>query len=171
MNAEKFGNNIQIRKANISDIQEIHETLSESFEPYKQHYTEEAHKATVISPTEIEKRLTDQKSVVLLAVYNNKIVGTASIKIEQNGNFYLRSMGVKPNYQGLGIGICILEEINRIAKKEDCKVISLECYEPLKKATRLYEKFGFRRTGRKRDYHGLIVFEMIKEINQQSHAD
>ena len=77
-------NEIKIRKADNNDIQEIYEILSESYEPYKPHYTEEAYRATVISPSEIENRLTDQKSVVLVAVYNDKIAGTASIKIEEN---------------------------------------------------------------------------------------
>jgi len=85
------------------------------------YYTEEAYKVTVISPCEIEKRVTDQKTDVLVAIYNNRIVGKASIKMEEKGNLHIRSMAVKPNYQGKGIGWRVLEEINRLAKQRHCK--------------------------------------------------
>jgi ribosomal protein S18 acetylase RimI-like enzyme len=158
-------NCVKIRKAQGNEIQEIHKVLLESFKPYKKYYTEEAYKATVISPGEIEKRLRNKNTEVLVAIYNNKIVGTASIKIKGKRELYISSMAVIPSLQGKGIGWRILEEINRLAKQKYCRIISLESSEPLKKAVNVYEKFKFRRTGKKRRYHGIIIFEMTKEIN------
>ncbi len=156
---------VEIRKAHYNEIQEICSILSKSFEPYNQYYTEKAYEATVISPHEIEKRVNDEQTDVLVVIYKNKVVGTVSIIMQEKEKLHLRSMAVKPSYQRKGIGSYILEEINRLAREKQVKIISLECFEPLTKAINLYEKFGFRKTGRKRDYNGIRIFEMIKEVN------
>jgi len=105
------------------------------------------------SPREIENRITDQKIDVLVAIYDNKIVGTASIEMGKKENLHIRSMAVRPDYQGKGIGWRVLREINGLAKKGHSNTITLECFEPLMKAVSLYENFGFRRTGRKRNLY------------------
>lgn len=155
---------IEIRNTKNSDIQAIYKVLSKAFEPYKQDYTQEAYNATVISACEIEKRMNEQKTEVLVAVYHNKIVGTATITTKENGELYIRSMAVKPNTQRKGMGMLMLEEIDRRAKQKHCKIISLECFEPLTKATKLYEKSGFKRTGRQRSYYGIKIFGMKKDV-------
>lgn len=159
-----MADDIEIRKAKNSDIQAIYEVLSEAFEPYKQDYTEEAYYATVISLDEIEKRLKKERTEVLVAEYSNKIIGTATITLHKNNDLYIRSMAVRPHIQKKGIGSLILDEIDLRARQKNCTRVSLECYEPLTKAITLYEKCGFRRTGKKRSYHGITIFEMKKEL-------
>jgi len=161
----KFSNKLKIRIAVSTDIHSIHEILSEAFKPYRKYYTKKAYKATVISPEEIEKRIENSETIVLVADYANVVIGTASINLGDKTNLYIQSMAVKPTYQGKGIGLCILTIIERIGKEKNCKIMSLESYEPLKKAVLLYEKFGFKRTGKERDYQGITVFEMIKELD------
>lgn len=156
---------VKIRGAVREEIQEIHRVLSESFKPYQKDYTEGAYSATVVSPDEIEKRINDPEIEVLVAVYDDKIIGTATINLQGQEELYIASMGVRPATQGKGAGQRILEEIQRRARQKKCKTISLECHEPLKSAIKLYERFGFRRTGRKRAYHGIEIFEMKKETN------
>ncbi|MFX0066893.1 MAG: GNAT family N-acetyltransferase [Candidatus Hermodarchaeota archaeon] len=156
---------VEIRKAHHNEIREIYAILSKSFEPYNQYYTEKAYEATVISPREIEKRINDEQTEVLVVIHKDKVVGTVSIIIQERKKMHLRSMAVKPSYQRKGIGSYIIEEINKLAREKQVKIISLECFEPLIQAINLYEKFGFRKTGRKRDYHGIRIFEMIKEAN------
>jgi ribosomal protein S18 acetylase RimI-like enzyme len=156
---------VKIRGAVRDEVQEIHRVLSESFETYRISYTQEAYNATVVSPEEIQKRIDDPAIEVLVAVYDDEIVGTATISLKGKEEFYIASMGVRPATQGKGTGRRILEEIQRRARQKKCKTISLECYEPLGSAIKLYERFGFRRTGRKRAYHGIEIFEMKKETN------
>ncbi|MFQ6116510.1 MAG: GNAT family N-acetyltransferase, partial [bacterium] len=79
-------------------------------------------------------------------------------------NLHIRSMAVKADYQGKGIGWRILQEINGLAKKKHCQTITLESFEPLTKAVSLYEKFGFRRTGRKKNLYGIRIFEMLRLV-------
>ena len=157
-------NKLKIRRANIDDVQAIYETIFEAFESYKKYYTREAYEMTVISHIEIEKRIRSNKKEILVAVYNNEVVGTATIKIGDKNNIHIQSMAVRPEYQEKGIGLCILEEINKLAQKKGCKTVSLECFHPLRKAISLYEKCGFNRTGKTRDYYGVKIFEMLKDI-------
>ncbi len=157
---------VNIRSANSTDCGQIHQVLSASFEPYKKVYTQEAYIATVLSSDEIEKRINDPEAEVLVALYENEIVGTATINTQGGDDLYICSMAVTPETQGKGIGRRILDEIQKLAVQKQCKTISLECYQPLKNAVRLYERFGFRKTGEKRAYHGVEIFEMKKETNQ-----
>lgn len=156
---------VKIKRAVREEVQEIHRVLSESFEPYRRSYTQEAYNVTVVSSEEIQKRIDDPEIEVLVAVCDDKIIGTATINLQAKEELYIASMGVRPATQGKGTGRRILEEIQRRAKQKKCKTISLECYEPLKSAIKLYERFGFRRTGRKRAYHGIEIFQMKKETN------
>jgi len=155
---------LQMRIATFDDARAIHEIIAEAFEPYKKYYTKEAYNATVVSIAKIEKRL--RKREVLVATHDNKIVGTASIRIEGK-NIHISSMAVKPDYQGKGVGLQILREINELAIRKKCKTISLECFYPLRKAIKLYEKFGFKKTGKIRNYYGIKIFGMLKEIYEK----
>ncbi|HEC77396.1 MAG TPA: GNAT family N-acetyltransferase [Thermoplasmatales archaeon] len=155
---------VKIRKANIGDVEAIYKTIFEAFEPYKKHFTRDAYEMTVISHTEIKKRILDDKREILVAICDNEIVGSVTIGIKDQSNIYIQSMAVRPKYQGKGIGLRILEEIDKIAQKKKCKKILLECFYPLKKAILLYEKCGFERTKKIRDYYGIRIFEMLKEV-------
>lgn len=74
------------------------------------------------------------------------------------------SMAVAPLFSGRGIGSALLSVIEEEAKTKGCHAIVLEPYAPLKDAIRLYEKSGYRPPGMKRDYWGIEIFEMKKEI-------
>jgi ribosomal protein S18 acetylase RimI-like enzyme len=73
-------------------------------------------------------------------------------------------MAVRPGYQGKRIGRLLLERIEQDARQRNVTTLSLECYEDLVPAIALYQKSGFNRTGRARDYDGIAVFEMIKNL-------
>ena len=158
---------IKIRKAQSNDIPEIYRILSEAFEPYRHYYTERAYNATVISPREIEDRIHEQETNVLVAIYEGAIAGTVSITVENNEGVHIRSMAVTPCHWGKGIGWCMIEKIEIIARKKQCRTLFLESFNPLIKAEKLYKKFGFRETMKKRMYHGISIFEMVKEIKKK----
>ncbi|MFW9854880.1 MAG: GNAT family N-acetyltransferase [Candidatus Thorarchaeota archaeon] len=153
-----------IRNAQRSDAQEIHHILSEAFESYREYYTEEAYKATILSPPEIATRISTKEIEVLVVFYQNKMVGTVTIRLKRAGQLHIQSMALNPDTQRQGVGNYMLEEVIRLGRKKQVKTISLECFEPLKKAINMYKKFGFKRTGKKRDLHGSEVFEMTKTL-------
>ncbi|MFX0132775.1 MAG: GNAT family N-acetyltransferase [Candidatus Hodarchaeota archaeon] len=155
--------NLKIRKGNYCDINDIHSVLLEAFKPYKKFYTSKALIATILTPDEIKNRLGKKDTTVSVVLYNNNIVGTVTIFWSKN-NLFILSMAVKPNFQGKGIGKYIIEEIIKIAKKTNIKYIFLESFLPLTKAVNLYNQFGFNRTGKKRNYFGIEIFEMKKKI-------
>jgi N-acetylglutamate synthase-like GNAT family acetyltransferase len=155
---------ITIRDALESDAGLIHAILSEAFRPYREHYTEEAYNVTVCSVQEIIRRIDDDRFDVLVAEYNNQVVGTAAMYMSKKGKVYLSSMAVRPTVQGKGAGYYLLKTVEHRARERDCEVVVLECCEFLRMAIGLYKRMGYKRTGRKRPYHGVEVFEMQRQL-------
>ena len=155
---------LMVTEASVDAIQEIWVILSEAFAPYHKFYTEKAYSATVITPSEIKKRIRDPETIVLIASCKKRIVGTASIEIKGR-NLHIRSMAVKPCYQTKGIGSRILEKICAFSKENSADIITLECFNPLIEAQELYKKFGFELTGKNRILYGIKLFEMMKRIH------
>ncbi len=156
--------NLTFRKANTSDINDIHEILYKSFKPYQRFYTDQAFAATVISPEEIKNRIMKSVYDVFIALFDNQIVGTVSLSIKNQDILYIRSMAVDPDFQRIGIGNFILENITSYYEKRKIKKFILESSKPLNNALNFYEKHGFKKTGLNRDFFGVEIFEMIKEF-------
>ncbi len=168
MNSSQEG--IVIRGAKQAEAAEIHKILASAFEPYRHDYTEEAYRATVVSVDEIQRRIEDKETEVLVATLNGALSGTVTVTPLDERSIYIKSMAVAPRFQGRRIASELLNELERIAKGRGCTRIVLECYEPLRKAVSLYEKFGFKRTGKVRPYHGIVVFEMVKEVADENRS-
>ncbi|KPK72464.1 hypothetical protein AMJ87_04675 [candidate division WOR_3 bacterium SM23_60] len=155
---------ITVRDALEDDTELIHVILSEAFQPYRKYYTEEAYDVTVCSPQEILRRIGDDQFDVLVAEYKKQVVGTATTNMKEKWKVYLLSMGVRPTVQGKGAGYYLLKAVEYRSRKRGCKSISLECCEFLKMAIGLYKRMRYKRTGRKRPYYGVEVFEMQKRL-------
>jgi ribosomal protein S18 acetylase RimI-like enzyme len=150
-------------KANPNDTIDIYEILFRSFKPYQKYYTDQAYKATILSPEKIKDRLLKEKYEVFITLLNSQIVGTVSISIKNQNILYIRSMAVHPDFQREGIGGFIMDNIFDITEKKGIKKIILETSKPLKNAFNFYEKHGFKKTGVFRDFYGVTIFEMIRE--------
>ena len=153
------------RKAQISDIKELYSILLKAFEPYKLNYTNGAYYATVLTPLDIKNRILGNKYDIYVVTMDKKIIGTFSLLKKGNDILHTRTMAVHPDYQGKGFGLFILRKIYMLAKKNNYKFISLDTSKPLKRAIKFYKNFGFEFTGKNKDFHGVKIFEMIKEIN------
>jgi N-acetylglutamate synthase-like GNAT family acetyltransferase len=148
MSGTEMTGTMEIRDASPEDAAAIHEVLSQAFMPY-----------------EIRNRINSTAFDMLVAVAEERIVGTAALLQKEPGILYLGSMAVTPDMQGRSIGYVLLEEVEHRAREKGCMTISLECYEPLKMAIGLYQRMGYTRTGRSRPYYGIEVFEMQKKLN------
>jgi ribosomal-protein-alanine N-acetyltransferase len=155
--------NIIIERAKGKNAHQIHNILSNAFSPYIKYYTNEAYQSTVASPQVLKRRIRNRKTTVLVVIYNNKIIGTASFQ-KRSEFIYLYSMAVDPAFQNNGVGKFLLEKIIKFTINKKFKKISIDSYYPLKNAIRFYESNGFKKTGETKNYHGIEVFEMIKEI-------
>ncbi len=159
--------NILIEKAEIKHANKIHSILLQAFHPYFQYYTSKAYQATVLSVSDIEKRIQERKFTVLIAKDNRRIVGTASLQ-KKKDELYLCSMAVDPTCQNKGVGNLFISEIQKYAVLMKCKCITLETYHRLENAVLFYKNQGFEKTGTTRNYYGIPVFEMKKELPTQT---
>lgn len=95
-----------------------------------------------------EKISKNQDHVIYVAIFNNEIVGTASILIEQkfihNGGKvgHIEDVAVKREFQGKGIGKKIVKALLEYGKKRGCYKTILDCSDEL---IPFYKNIGFKK--------------------------
>lgn len=92
-----------------------------------------------------EKNIIDKGGHILIALCNEAPVGACAL-MKMNHPKYdyeLSKMGVKPNFQGKGIGWQLGKAIVEKAKSLDAKNLYLESNTILTPALNLYKKLGF----------------------------
>ena len=112
--------------------------------------------------------------IALIAEYNKKIVGYASIYKFQ----HLRRKGVgnlaiflHQDFHNIGLGTAMTKKLVQLAKKEGMHKINLQVVAENKIAVHLYKKFGFNIEGVSKDsffgrdgkYHDMIHMGLILE--------
>ncbi|WP_405566488.1 GNAT family N-acetyltransferase [Polaribacter sp. Asnod6-C07] len=90
-----------------------------------------------------KKYVIDPGGFIFFAKYNNEIVGVVSI-INQKSFYELSKMAVNPQFQGLKIGLKLMEFSIDFAKKQNWKSITLYSHRSLVPAINLYKKMGFK---------------------------
>ena len=65
----------------------------------------------------------------------------------------LYSIAVHPNLKGKNIGTILMNEIEKIAAKNNCKAIRLEVKDGNTTAVKLYERMGYKHIGYISDYY------------------
>ena len=86
----------------------------------------------------------DKGGMIFYALYNNKIVGTASLLKIDETTFELSKMAVTVDVQGKGIGQKLMEHCLQIGEQKGIKKLILYSNKKLLTAIYLYNKFGFR---------------------------
>lgn len=81
----------------------------------------------------------------LLAVENDNVIGSISLKNEGDGKGFLKSFYVKKEYRANKIGLKLMEEMVQGALNLGYAELVLETYELMESAIRFYEKYGFKR--------------------------
>jgi len=154
---------VTIRRATIADSDGILDCLRLAFEPYRERYSPAAYADTVMSADTIERRL----SAMVVLVANDPsgaIVGTIGYSMMDHVEGHLRGMAVAPDRHGTGVGQRLLDRAERDLKQLGCSRITLDTTEPLDRATRFYERNGFRATGVERDFFGMRLIEYAKSL-------
>jgi GNAT superfamily N-acetyltransferase len=93
------------------------------------------------------QRILDAGGSILLLLVDGVPVGTVALVKESNGNVEIAKMGIYREWRGKGLGEKLLIAAIAEARKLTDGLIYLETVEVLQPAIRLYEKFGFVRTG------------------------
>ena len=97
---------------------------------------------------EILKKIKQNSNhVIHVATYDKKIVGSATLFIEQkfihDGGFvgHIEDVVVRKDYEGMGIGIKLVLSLLEYAKKKQCYKTILNCKDDVKQ---FYERIGFK---------------------------
>lgn len=92
----------------------------------------------------------NQSNHIYWLLYNNEVIGTASMFIEQKAihNFgkvaHIEDVVIREEYRGKHYGLFIINNLIDIAKNEKCYKIILDCD---KEHEKFYEKCGFLNKG------------------------
>ena len=95
----------------------------------------------------------DKGGHILIAIFENKPVGTCALIKMDNETFELSKMAVSPEAKGKGIGYLLGKAAMSKAKEAGATKLYLESNTKLKPAIELYHKLGFKKiTGRPSPY-------------------
>ena len=150
--------NIKFRVASIDDLPKIIQMLADDrLGQKREHYSEPLSEKYLTAFEEIEK---DKNNQIILACYNEKIVGFFQITYIP----YLTYMGrwraliegvrVHKSYRNQGIGKKLILESIRLARKKSCHLVQLTTDKKRPEAISFYESLGFNPTheGMKLDF-------------------
>ena len=143
---------LAIEDASIRHLDRLYEIEMECFE--KEAFTKQ----------QIAYLLTDYNSISLVAKVNDKIVGfiIGKINVERKSLVgHILTIDVSHRHRRKGIAERLLQEIEKIFREKGIKVCYLEVREDNIAALNLYQKSGYRKIGRLKNYyenaHGIYL--------------
>ncbi len=143
--------------------------LGESFVEYRSLYTDQGYAATTPESETIKKRFAEGR--IWVALLDERIVGTVSV-VAEGESLYVRSMAIVPAARGSRIGERLLAEVERFAVAHNWRRLFLSTTPFLHRAIRLYEKFGFERTGEPpHNLYGTPLVTMSKTLTSTAASE
>jgi ribosomal-protein-alanine acetyltransferase len=144
---------ITIEDASIRHLERLYEIEMECFK--KEAFTKQ----------QIAQLLQNSNSISLVAKENGNIIGfiIGALSME-DGNIvgHVLTIDVSPSHRRKGVGLKLLQEIEKIFRDRGAKVCRLEVREDNVAAISLYRKLGYRKVGMLKHYYGEahgILFE------------
>lgn len=139
------------------------ECLHSAFAPYRTDYSPGAFRDTTLTPASAHRRLRTM-NVWAVVDRGGRVLATLSWVRESPGTAHLRGMAVLPSWQGTGLAQQLLDRVIVEIEREGIGGIALDTTRPLRRAARFYERNGFRRSGRVRDYFGMPLIEYRRDL-------
>lgn len=133
---------IVIHTMKISDLDEIKENLKNDFNNFWNYQI-------------FKEELANNNSSYLVLRYDENIVCYGGIKVILD-EAELMNIVTKKDKRNMGFARFLLNELITISKEENCKKINLEVNENNKLAIHLYEIFGFKQVGLRKNYYSGI---------------
>jgi ribosomal-protein-alanine N-acetyltransferase len=130
---------MQISNMTVADLDSISDVLLDDFDDF---WNYNIFKAELENPN----------SHYIVAKQNDLIVGFAGIWIAVD-EAHVTNIVVKKSNRGCGIGSLLLENLISMVKSLNLKSLTLEVNETNKPAIKLYEKYGFKRVGARKNYY------------------
>lgn len=101
----------------------------------------------------LENSLLGQQAIILAAQYQQRLIGTISLRLEEMGssqecNATLSSLYVNSQFRGQGIASRLVEAIILVAKEQNVKNLLSSVQAENTSAIQLYQKWQFKQVGR-----------------------
>lgn len=155
---------LTVRRAAVPDAPAMAQVLLSAFESFRPLYTDGGFAATTPTAETIVQRF--EEGPAWVAVVGDEVCGSVSAVVKGT-RLYIRSMAVSPSTRGLGVGSALLREVERFASEQQVQSMYLSTTPFLHSAIRLYERFGFTRTGEEpSELFGTPLFTMEKLLNR-----
>lgn len=133
-------NEVQITEMSLSDLENIKEILISDFDDFWNYNI-------------LKSELESSNSKYIIAKTNDgEIIGFAGIKIILD-NADIMNIVVKKSWRNQGVGNLLLSNLISICKISNLSSLSLEVNEDNLPAIHLYEKFGFKQVGVRKNYY------------------
>jgi len=100
----------------------------------------------------LKSELYNENSEVIVAKYDNTIVGFASIW-KSIDDAHITNIVTHKQYRNIGIGSKLLEKLINMAKDYKVKSLTLEVNEENIQAQSLYKKYQFKVLGKRKNYY------------------
>lgn len=133
---------LEIKKADLEDIGKICSFIHKLAEYEKM--TEEC----IVSEAELERLLFIEKLLHAVIVYNNGVPVGYSTYLYMVSTFkgkkilYIEDIFVRETERGAGVGKALIQELETIAKENDCIKMEWKCLNWNKTAQKFYDNFG-----------------------------
>ena len=133
-------NNLEIRKMTLNDLDLIADNLEENFDDFW-------------TASIFKQMLANESSYYAVALLDNEIVGFAGYMLILD-EADITNIVVKKNCRNKNIGTQLLSHLlKNIEPMEKIELITLEVNENNKYAIHLYENFGFKQEGLRKNYY------------------
>jgi len=132
---------IRVRHMTSADIPLVHDMAQQCF-------------TTPWQTESFEYEISNRDAVLQVAEIDNKPAGYVCIRTILDVT-HIMDIAVSPELRRAGIGTRLLQSALQQVRsmQRDLKIITLEVRESNIAAVRLYEKFGFKEIGRRKDYY------------------
>lgn len=104
------------------------------------------------SKKSITEELNNKFAKYIVMKQNNKVIGYAGAWIILD-EAHITNIAIHPKYRGAGAGSFILESLIEICSKDDINTLTLEVRKSNTIAQNLYNKFGFKEEGIRKNYY------------------
>ena len=152
-----------VRRAGPSDVDAMVACLQAAFDPFRHDYSPGAWTDTVVDANGMRERLRTMTCFVVTDE-NNKVIGSVAGTLVSPQQGHLRGMSVDPAFHGSGAADMLLEAVEKeIGRQVGRGKITLETTSPLARASNFYRQHGYRASGHVTDYHGMQLFEYVKD--------
>jgi len=150
---------VKIEDASIMHLDRLFEIEMECF------------RSEAFTKQQIAQLLTNQNCISLIAKENDKIIGFIIGMVYAEDDVltgHILTIDVSPSYRRKGVGIKLLQELERIFRDRQVKVSRLEVREDNIAALGLYQKLGYKKVGKLHHYygdaHGILLEKVLAEL-------